>query len=67
MILRLKATLKSASMDHTQQSMRVTVLEEQGEKVVIDASTEDHDERSVHLDSIALESTKVYIIKYEFF
>lgn len=47
--------------------MRVTVLEEQGEKVVIDASTEDHDERSVHLDSIALESTKVYIIKYEFF
>jgi len=47
--------------------MRVSVLEEQGEKVVIDGSTEDHDERSIHLDSVDLDPTKVYLIKYEFF
>ena len=54
-------------MDETSQSMRVSVTEEQSGRVVVDGSTEDGDERSVHLDTIELSSTKAYIIKYEFF
>jgi len=46
--------------------MKVSVLEENGQ-VVVDASTEDNDERGVHLDSIELSSNKSYLIKYEFF
>lgn len=67
MVLRLRASLKSANMDNTQQSMKVTVIEEDGGKVIVDGSTEDHDERSVHLDSVALSNTTAYLIKYEFF
>lgn len=47
--------------------MRVSVLEESSGTIVIDGSTDDNDERSVHLDSINLSSTKTYLIKYEFF
>ena len=54
-------------MDDTSQSMRVSVIEEQSGRVVVDGSTEDKDERSVHLDTIELSSSKAYIIKYEFF
>ena len=54
-------------MDDTSQSMRVSIREEGGGRVVVDGSTEDSDERSVHLDSIELSSSKIYIIKYEFF
>jgi hypothetical protein len=55
-------------MDEISQSMRVSVAEEHsGKRVVIDGSTDDNDERSVHLDSIELSSSKSYIIKYEFF
>jgi hypothetical protein len=32
--------------------------------VIVDASTEDHDERSVHLDSVDLSSKKTYLIQY---
>lgn len=54
-------------MDHTQQSMRVTLMEEEGGRVLADGSTEDHDERSVHLDSISLTPAQAYVLKYEFF
>jgi hypothetical protein len=54
-------------MDEVSQSMRVSVSEEGTGRVVIDGSTEDGDERSVHLDAIELSSSKVYTIKYEFF
>lgn len=47
--------------------MRVTLLEEDGGKVLIDGSSEDHDERSVQLDSISLTPTQAYVLKYEFF
>ena len=47
--------------------MKVTVTEEHGGQVIVDASTEDNDERGVHLDSIELSSNKSYIIKYQFF
>ena len=47
--------------------MRVTLLEEESGRVLVDGSTEDHDERSVHLDSIALTPTQAYVLKYEFF
>jgi hypothetical protein len=47
--------------------MRVTLLEEEGGRVLADGSTEDHDERSVHLDSISLTPSQVYVLKYEFF
>jgi hypothetical protein len=67
MILRLRASLKSANMDETMQSMRVKLIEEEGGKVIVDGSSEDNDERSVHLDSVELSTSKVYIIKYEFF
>ena len=67
LILRLRASLRSAHMDDTSQSMRVSIHEEAGGRVIIDGSTEDYDERSVHLDTIELSSSKAYIIKYEFF
>lgn len=67
LILRLRATLRSAGMDSQDQSMKVSVLEESSGSVVVDASTEDNDERGVHLDSIELSSNKSYIIKYQFF
>ena len=67
LVLRLRASLRSANMDDTSQSMRVSVIEEQSGRVVVDGSTEDKDERSVHLDTIELSSSKAYIIKYEFF
>ena len=54
-------------MDNTQQGMRVSVLEEQSGRVIVDGSTEDKDERHVHLDSLDLSSSKSYSIKYEFF
>jgi len=54
-------------MDDTSQSMRVSIREEATGRVVVDGSTEDSDERSVHLDTIELSSSKAYIIKYEFF
>jgi len=68
LVLRLRASLHSARMDEIAQSMRVSVAEEgSGKRVIVDGSTEDGDERSVHLDSIELSSSKSYIIKYEFF
>lgn len=67
LVLRLRASLRSARMDDTSQSMRVSIREENGGRVVVDGSTEDNDERSVHLDTIELSSSKAYIIKYEFF
>jgi hypothetical protein len=68
LVLRLRASLHSAHMDDIAQSMRVSVSEEHsGKRVIIDGSTEDSDERSVHLDSIELSSSRSYIIKYEFF
>ena len=54
-------------MDSEQQGMRVSVTEEGSGIVVVDGSTEDNDERSVHLDSIEISSSKAYVIKYEFF
>ena len=47
--------------------MRVSIIEEETKRVVVDGSTEDADERSVHLDSIHISSKLTYIIKYEFF
>jgi hypothetical protein len=35
--------------------------------VIVDGTSEDNDERSIHLDSIELSTSRVYIIKYEFF
>jgi len=67
LILRLRATLRSANMDQVDQSMKVSVIEEKSGQVVLDGTTEDHDERSVHLDSVELSSSLAYIIKYEFF
>ena len=68
LVLRLRASLHSARMDEISQSMRVSVAEEHtGKRVLVDGSTEDNDERSVHLDSIELSSTKRYNNKYEFF
>jgi hypothetical protein len=54
-------------MDESDQGMRVSIIEEESKRVVIDASTEDVDERNVHLDSIHISSKLSYIIKYEFF
>lgn len=45
----------------------MSVIEEESKRVIVDGSTEDADERSVHLDSIELSSSRSYIIKYEFF
>ena len=67
LFLRIRSQLKSAQMDSEQQGMRVSVTEEATCIVVVDGSTEDNDERSVHLDSIDISSAKSYIIKYEFF
>lgn len=47
--------------------MRVSVIEDESKRVVVDASTEDVDERNVHLDSIHISSKHVYTIQYEFF
>jgi len=54
-------------MDESDQGMRVSVIEEDGNRVIVDGSTDDADERNVHLDSIEISSSKSYIIKYEFF
>ena len=67
MVLRLRASFRAASMDYLEQSMRVSVIEEASGQVILDGTTEDSDERSVHLDSIDVSSSKVYILKYEFF
>tara|TARA_B110000285_G_scaffold67213_1_gene77176 strand:+ start:396 stop:698 length:303 start_codon:yes stop_codon:yes gene_type:complete len=67
LVLRLRASLRSADMDQTQQGMRVSITDEQNGQVVVDGSTEDHDERHVHLDSITISSSHSYLIKYEFF
>jgi hypothetical protein len=67
LVLRLRASLRSADMDQTQQGMRVSITDEGNGQVVVDGSTEDHDERQVHLDSIAISSSRSYLIKYEFF
>ena len=67
MILRLRASLRSQRMDYTDQGMRVSVIEEKSGNVIVDASSEEMDERNVHLDSISLSSDKSYTIKYEFF
>jgi len=42
-------------------------MEAESGRTVVDGTTEDKDERSVHLDTIEISSTKAYIIKYEFF
>lgn len=47
--------------------MRVSVIEEESKRVIVDGSTEDADERNIHLDSIHLSSKHTYIIQYEFF
>jgi len=47
--------------------MRVSVIEEESKRVVVDGSTEDSDERNVHLDSIHISSKHTYVIQYEFF
>ena len=67
MILRLRATLKSPGMDYTSQVMKVSVIEQETGRVVVEANSADHDERSVHLDTVDLRSSKVYQLKYEFF
>lgn len=65
--MRLRSSLNSAKMDESDQAMRVSVIEEETKRVVVDGSTEDADERNVHLDSIHISSKLTYIIKYEFF
>jgi len=67
LIFRLRATLRSANMDSSDQGMRVKLVEEESGRVVIDGSTEDYDERSVHLDAIDLSSQMAYNVTYEFF
>ena len=47
--------------------MRVSITDEANGQVVVDGSTEDHDERQVHLDSVTMSSSHSYLIKYEFF
>jgi len=47
--------------------MKVSILDELDQNVIVDGSTDDHDERRVHLDSIELSSSRAYMIKYEFF
>ena len=54
-------------MDNADQGMKVTVTEEGTGRVVVDGSTEDYDERRVHLDSVDLSSSMDYTIKYEFY
>lgn len=67
LVLRLRASLRAAGMDSIQQGMRVSVTDEQSGQVVVDGTTEDSDERRVHLDSLLIASDRAYIIKYEFF
>lgn len=66
-MFRLRASLRSANMDSTDQGMRVKLVEEATGNVIVDGSTEDYDERSVHLDSVEVSSQKAYIVTYEFF
>ena len=66
-VFRLRAQLRAANMDRLDQGMRVSVAEEGSGQVLIDATTADNDERSVHLDSLDISTSKNYIIKYEFF
>jgi hypothetical protein len=47
--------------------MKVSVIEESSGKIIVDGSTEDSDERNVHLDSIDISSSQAYIIKYNFY
>lgn len=54
-------------MDDSDEGMRVSVIEEESKRVVVDGSTEESDERNVHLDSIHISSKLSYIIQYEFF
>jgi tRNA isopentenyl-2-thiomethyl-A-37 hydroxylase MiaE len=54
-------------MDNTDQAMRVKLIDEETGNVVVDGSTEDHDERNVHLDSIDVSSRKTYQVVYEFY
>jgi hypothetical protein len=67
LVLRLRASLRSAGMDSTQQGMRVSVTDEHSGQIIVDGSTEDSDERRVHLDSVDIASDRFYVIKYEFF
>lgn len=43
------------------------MLEQGSNRVVVEESTENNDERTLHLDSVELSSEKSYVIKYEFF
>ena len=47
--------------------MKVTVSEEESGRVIVEGSSADHDERNVHLDAVDLTSSKVLLIKYEFY
>lgn len=67
LLLRLRTSFMSSRMDFSDQSMIVSVIEEQTGKVIVDGSSEVMDERNVHLDSIDISSAKSYILKYEFF
>ena len=67
LLLRLKASLKAAEVDYVTQSMKVTLLEEESGRVVVDGASVFDDARSVHLDSLEISSSKSYSIKYEFF
>jgi len=59
--------MKSARMDNTAQGMKVSVVEESSGKIIVDGSTEDSDERNVHLDTIDISSSKTYLIRYQFY
>ena len=61
-------------MDSADQGMRVSIIElTSGDrnpangKIIIDGSSEDMDQRNVHLDTVELSSEKTYLFKYEFF
>jgi len=64
LVLRLRASLRSADMDEITQSMKVSVVEEKSGRVIVEGSTEENDERSVHLDSLELSSSQSYLLKY---
>ena len=67
LILRLRASLKSPGMDQSSQTMKVTIVEEESGKIIVEGDSADHDERSVHLDAVDLRSSKVILIQYEFY
>ena len=67
LMLRLRASFRSPRMDSMDQGMKVSVLEEGTGRVVAEGSSEEDDERSVHLDSTELSSSKAYVLQYEFF